>query len=273
MAKRKRRRTKRGKIQLSIEIYALILVILAMIGVFKLGPVGRLIASFGLFVSGSIYLIFLILLFIVGIYAFWKRDWPEFISTKMLGFYLFIIGVLTLMHWEFVKVNDYNSSLIFKETINELVKGFNSLMATGSIGDSASVGGGLVGAVFSMLFTWCFSYTGMKIVTWVFIVIGICMFTGFSIVDFLRDRVEYVKENKLKHEDDKEESLLSNKKVKISNGNEIEEDNKQVIQNIDELKKNNVKEEVTPIEEVHSSNTVNPSYKLPSLDILNKNSV
>ena len=98
MAKRKRRRTRSGKIQISVEIYALILIILAILGVGKLGPVGRLIASFGLFVSGSAFMIFLVLLFITGIYSFWKRDWPEFISTKMFGFYLFVIGILTLMN-------------------------------------------------------------------------------------------------------------------------------------------------------------------------------
>ncbi len=271
MAKRKKRRTKKNKIQISIEIYALILIILAILGVGKFGPVGRLIASFGLFVSGSIYMIFLVLLFVIGIYAFWKRDWPEFFSTKMFGFYLFAIGILTLMHWEFVKANDYNTNLIFKETINELIKGFNSLMATGSIGESASVGGGLIGGVFSLAFTKLFSYTGMQIVTWTFIGVGICMFTGFSIVDFLKDRVEYVKEKREKHENKEiniEDDKLSQKKVIISNGNE-EEDNKQVVQNLDELKKGNIKEEEVK-EEVHSSNLVNPSYKLPSLDILNK---
>ena len=271
MAKRKRRRSKSGKIELSVEIYALIVVILAMIGAFKLGPVGRLIASFGLFVSGSVYMLFLVLMFIVGIYAFWKRDWPEFISTKMLGFYLFVIGVLTFMHWEFVKVNDFNSSLIFKETMNELVKGFNSLMSTGSIGDTASVGGGLIGGVFSIIFTKLFSYTGMQIITWVFIVVGICMFTGFSIVDFIRDRLDDVKEKADKVEDKikEEENKLSDKKVKISNGNEIEEDNKKEI-NPEELKKNNSVETTPVVEEVHTSNTVNPSYKLPPLDLLNK---
>ena len=272
MAKRKRRRSRSGKIELSVEIYALIVVILAMIGAFKLGPVGRIIASFGLFVSGSVYMGFLILAFIIGLYAFWKRDWPEFISTKMLGFYLFIIGILTLMHWGFVKVNDFNSSVIFKETMNELVKGFNSLMATGTIGDSASVGGGIIGGVFSILFTKLFSYTGMQIVTWVFIVLGICMFTGFSIADFIRDRLDAVKERvekvegKIKEEDNK---LFNNKQVKISNGND-DDDNKKEI-SPEDLKKSNTSEVTTPmVEEVHTSNSINPAYKLPPLDILNK---
>ena len=274
MAKRKRRRTKKTKIEISVEIYALILSVLAIFGVCKLGPVGRLIASFGLFVSGSVYMGFLVLLFIIGIYAFWKRDWPEFFSTKWLGFYILVIGLLTLMHWKFVSLNDGNVNLIFNSTIEGLKKGFDSLMATGTIGENISVGGGLIGGVFAILFSKCFSFTGMQITSVIFMIVGFCMFTGFSIVDFLRDRVEYVKENALKHDDkennkDEEEHRLFNKQVKISNGNEIEEDNKQIVQNIDELKKGSVKEE-TSVEEVHTSNSVNPAYKLPSLEILNK---
>ena len=272
MAKRKRRRTK-TKITISVEIYALILSVLAIFGVCKLGPVGRLIASFGLFVSGSVYMGFLVLLFIIGIYSFWKRDWPEFFTTKWLGFYILVIGLLTLMHWKFVSLNDGNVSLIFNSTLEGLKKGFDSLMATGTIGENISVGGGLIGGVFAILFSKCFSYTGMQITSIIFMVVGFCMFTGFSIVDFLKDRVEYVKENALKHEDkennkDDEEHKLFSKQVKISNGNEAEEDNKKEI-NPDELKKGAVKEEI-PTEEIHTSNSVNPAYRLPSLDILNK---
>ena len=271
MAKRKKRRNKTKKIELSIELYGIVLAILCIIGVGKFGPFGRLIASFGLFLSGSVYMVFLVLLFIVGIYTFWKRDWPDFISTKMFGFYLFTIGILTFMHWKFVSLNGANSSLIFRETMDGLIKGFNSLMATGTIGENASVGGGLIGGVFSIVFSKCFSYTGMQIITVTLIAVGICMFTGFSIIDFLRDRVEIVKgtkENKEKDNEVNEKESFFNKKVKISNGNEIEEADQKVVKNIDELKKINIEEEKQDVPE--KVNVTNPAYQLPPLDILNK---
>ena len=272
MAKRKRKKSKKSTIEIPTGLYAVILIIAAILGIGKLGPVGRLISSFGLFITGSGYIVFLFLIFIIGAYALIKNEWPEFFSTKMFGFYLLVIGILTFMHWEFVSLNDNNSSLIFKETMNKLVEAFNTLMATGNIGENASVGGGLIGGVFALLFAKAFSYTGMQIVTIALIIVGVCMFTGFSIVDFIRDKVEFVKEHKPeKDEDDdeNEEDKLSNKKVKISNGNE-EEDNKQVVKSLDELKKINVEEtpqEQTPEKQVV---TTNPSYKLPPLDLLNK---
>ena len=59
MAKRKRRRVKKEKIVISIELYAILWMIIAILGIGKLGPVGKMIASFSLFLTGSIYLVVL----------------------------------------------------------------------------------------------------------------------------------------------------------------------------------------------------------------------
>lgn len=280
MAKRKKKKTNKASIEITIELYAILLILVAILGIGKFGPVGRLIASFGLFLTGSIYLVTLFILFVIGIYVFFKREWPEFFSTKMFGFYLFVIGFLTLMHWEFVSLNSGNTSMIFKETINQLIKGFNVLMSSGGISSDITVGGGIIGGVFALLFSKLFSITGMKIVTITLIVVGICMFTGFSIVDFLHDRFVYVneeihkkKENNDEEDDDSIDNHISEKddkkKVIISNGNEMEEE-KQIVKNIDELKK--IGAPVTEEKEENSSSSVpiNPSYKLPPLDLLNK---
>ena len=281
MAKRKKKKTNKSSIEITIELYAILLILVAILGIGKFGPVGRLIASFGLFLTGSIYLVTLFMLFVIGIYVFFKREWPEFFSTKMFGLYLFVIGFLTLMHWEFVSLNSGNTSMIFKETINQLIKGFNVLMSSGGISSDITVGGGVIGGVFALLFSKLFSITGMKIVTITLIVVGICMFTGFSIVDFLHDRFVYVNEElhkkKEKNDEDDDDDSIDNhasekddkKKVIISNGNEMEEE-KQVVKNIDELKK--IGAPVTEEKEENSSSSVpiNPSYKLPPLDLLNK---
>ena len=53
MAKRKRRREKKENNELMIELYSIILIISAILGIGKLGPVGRMISSFSLFLTGS----------------------------------------------------------------------------------------------------------------------------------------------------------------------------------------------------------------------------
>ena len=269
MAKRKRKRQKKQKIEISIELYAVLLIIISVIGLGKLGPAGRLVSSFGLFLTGSIYMVLLLCLLIIGIYAFVKKEWPDFFSTKMFGIYLLSIGILTWMHWNFISLNDGNTNAIFKETVDQLVEGFHSIMNTGSITNSTAVGGGMIGALFALGLCKLFSYVGMQIVTFVFIIGGICMFTGFSIVDFMKNRMAEIKEYRKESEEEEEE--LPTKKVKISNGNDEEEDTeKQIIKNIDELKKVNVKEEEEVPKEEKTVNRLNPSYKLPPLEILNK---
>ena len=278
--KKKKKTTKKQKIEVSIELYAILITIAAILGIGKLGPVGRLIASFSLFLTGSIYMVFLLILLIVGIYAFFKREWPEFFTSKLLGSYIFVIGLLTFMHWDFIALNNGNISLVFRETIDQLVKGFNGLMTTGSIADAVSVGGGLVGGVFSLLFSKLFSYTGMQIVTVTLIVVGVCMFTGFSIGEFIKERVSLAKakKDKITSEHLNDEQLTdSKKKVKISNGNEEpEEESKHIIKNIEELKKVPVQaaeQQTLPLEKEEKQSkvsTINTSYELPPLSILDQ---
>lgn len=280
MAKKKKKKTsKKQSITISIELYAVLFVIASILGIGKLGPFGKLVASFSLFLTGSIYMVFLLVLFILGIYAFLKREWPDFFTTKMIGIYLFVIGLLTFMHWDFITLNKGNASLVFRETIDQLIKGFNGLMTTGSVADAVSVGGGLIGGVFSLIFSKLFSYTGMQIVTITLIIIGICMFTGFSISEFIKERFTIIKENKEKTKTDStENSLNDNKKVKISNGNEEQEENdKHIIKNIDELKKipvqnteNQNEKSLDKEQNKTSVNIINTSYKLPPLTLLDQ---
>ena len=68
MAKKKRKKAVKKSFNYSAEIAGIILILIAILGIGKYGPVGRLIASFGLFIVGSLYNVFLVVLFIVGGY-------------------------------------------------------------------------------------------------------------------------------------------------------------------------------------------------------------
>lgn len=286
MAKRKKKKSKKtSSIEISIELYAILIIFITIIGLGKLGPVGKIITSFSLFLTGSAYMLFLILMLVLGVYIFIKKEWPDFFTTKMLGLYLFIIGLLTFMHWDFISQNNGNASLIFRETLDCLVKGFNSIMATGTVSDMVSVGGGIIGGVFALIFSKLFSLLGMKIATILFIVVGLCMFTGFSISEFLSEKVTLAKSHKKENKQEESDSsnqpihkdIFANKKVKISNGNEIEEEpEKPKIKSIDELKKVNIQppeeQAANQIQEPEKEkvDVTNPQYKLPPLDLLNK---
>ena len=271
MAKRRRRKRKQS-FEISVSLYAILFILIAVFGICKFGPAGRMIASISMFLTGSLYVGFLVILLLIGVYTLFKGEWPDFFSTKMLGIYLLVIGILTFMHWDFI-TDEFNSNQVFKTTVEHLNIAFKNIMNNGAIGESVIVGGGFIGGIFAIMFAKLFSYTGMEVVTVIFIVGGVCLFTGFSIVEFLKNRLQDFEDAKNNHSKDKDEiekDGMLNKKVKISNGNEIEENEKQVVKNLDELKKmkeGDIKEDK---ESTSPMSVTNPSYQLPSLDILNK---
>ena len=269
MAKKKKKKVTKKGFSYSAELYGIILVLIAILGIGKYGPVGRIFASFGLFLVGSLYMAFLLVLFIIGCYLLLKREKPDFFSTKLVGLYVFVLGFLIMMHKEFVLENDGNVALIFKETVNQLVMSFNSIMSTGHLENWLAVGGGLIGGVLSGIFVKLFSYNGMLIVSWVLMIIGFCLFTGFSILDLINNSIEKSKEIKIHKKEAK-----GKKPVIINNcvEDEPKNDNHIKITSIDELTKvpeKNEKIEATPAPVV-KENPVNLKYKLPSLNLLNQ---
>ncbi len=272
MAKRKRKKVVKKGFGYSAELYGIILVLIAILGIGMYGPVGRIFASFGLFLVGSLYMPFLLMLLIIGGYLLLKREKPDLFSTKLVGLYVFVLGLLIMMHKEFVLENDGNMALIFKETVNQLVMSFNSIMNSGYLEDWLAVGGGLIGGVLSGIFVKLFSYNGMIIVSWVLMIVGFCLFTGFSILDFINNSIEKSKEIKVHKKEAKEK-----KSVIINSGEEEEEpkgDNHIKITSIDELTKvpeKTEKVETTPVQTpTVKENPVNLRYKLPPLNLLNQ---
>ena len=189
MAKKKKSKNTKKEFEHSAELYGVIYILISILGLGKYGPVGRFINSFFVFLFGSIYMVFIVVLLIIGGYLVIKREWPDFFTSKLIGLYIFILGLLILMHKEFIVQNDGKMMVIFKETVNQLVSAFNSIMKTGKLSDLLAVGGGIIGGVFAIIFDKLFSYTGMQIVAWTLIGLGIALFTGFSIVDKIKEKV------------------------------------------------------------------------------------
>lgn len=272
MAKKKKSKNSKKEFQHSAELYGVIYILCSILGLGKYGPVGRFINSFFVFLFGSIYMVFLVVLLIIGGYLVVKRKWPDFFTTKLVGIYILVLGLLILMHKEFVLQNDGKMMIIFQETINQLVSAFHSIMETGKFSDLLAVGGGMIGGVFAILFDKLFSYTGMQIVAWTLIGLGVALFTSFSIVDKVKEKVI----DKIPRRKEKKEENESKKNVIISGTEEEdsepkEESNHIKISSIDEITKAS-KEEGSHVEEMNEkpSFSKNRDYRLPSIDLLDK---
>lgn len=278
MAKRKRKKVVKTKFKYTAELYGIVFILAAILGIGKYGPVGEMIASFAVFLVGSLYILLLVAIGVIGAYLLVKREKPDFFTSKLVGIYIFLLGFLVWMHWDFVVQNNYNSMVIFRETINQLVASFNEIMKTGQLSNLFSPGGGIIGGVFAIIFTSLFSYKGMQIISIVLMGSGVLVVTGFSIVDFIRNQMEKAK-TKISSHSEQVEDKNKKKQVIINDGNNLEgeeKDEKKIkISSIEELKNvqvkdSNVVEKKDEEPEKKSVTSTNRSYQLPPLSLLDK---
>ena len=278
MAKRKRKKVVKTKFKYTAELYGIVFILAAILGIGKYGPVGEMIASFAVFLVGALYILLLVAIGVIGAYLLVKREKPDFFTSKLVGIYIFLLGFLVWMHWDFVVQNNYNSMVIFRETINQLVASFNEIMKTGQLSNLFSPGGGIIGGVFAIIFTSLFSYKGMQIISIVLMGSGVLVVTGFSIVDFIRNQMEKAK-TKISSHSEQVEDKNKKKQVIINGGNNLEDEEKDEkkikISSIEELKNvqvkdSNVVEKKDEEPEKKSVTSTNRSYQLPPLSLLDK---
>jgi len=253
MAKKKRKSIKKDNNNFGIEIIGILLIIIAIIGIIpNTGVVGNFISNFSCFLVGTWYNFLLVLIMIIGIYIIVKRGKPNFFTSKLVGLYIFIIGVLILTHLSNIENTNLKGFNIIEETINQFINSANS---------RTNLGGGFIGSCFSSLFISLFENNGTKIVTWAIIICGLIMFTGISIYDALikiKSKVK-IEKYKIKPKD-------KNQIDKIEK--EYENDNKVVYSSIEELihKDETIKEE--EIEEELDLENDCSGYRLPDIKIL-----
>ena len=265
MAKKKSRKTKKNeKPTYLVELYGVILILIAILGIGKYGVVGRVVASFALFLVGNLYFFLLIVLLITGIFIIINRKGVNMLSSKMIGIYLFVIGIVVLMHQNYV-LDNINTSKIFTETIDYLMLGIEKIMdksvQAGIFNMAlANTGGGLLGAIFSSLFYALFEAPGTKVVVPILLVSGFMIFTGLSIKDIYDKGKE--KARNLKSYKKPKKEVLEDDEAKIVDHN----DSKLVVHDIKELTK--INNNNTENSSLVDAGINNKSYILPSLELL-----
>ena len=209
MAKKKKRKQEEEekKFQLPIEVQGVLYIILAILGFGPgkpLGLIGRLVRSFATFLFGTWDIIFIIVLLIMGIYLILKKQYPSLFDKRLIGFYILVIGILVYSHLKYIELNDGNSA-IFQESWNDIMSVINSIMTNVNF---KTIGGGMIGCVLSVIFKILFDYQGTQIISILLMILGVCLFTGISIFDYLRKGLdkgkEIIKKEKNKVQTDEE---------------------------------------------------------------------
>jgi len=279
MAKKKKRKGESAsKTKFSSELIGLLLVLVGIIGIGAFGPVGHLIKSFCIFLMGTWWAIFVLLLIILGMYMIIKGDLPKFFNSRLIGLYLLLIALLALSHINYIadstvlKNND-----IFQNTIDNFMNTINSE----NFINLSQTGGGIIGAFFSWEFVNLFDLTGTYIILAVFSLFGVVMALNVSLADIvvkiinifkgLGDGVKSSKALKLSESDDDEDEDDDDEEEQVSSAN-----NKVMITSSEEISRfhnenyeSNKEEKIPSSEPISIQNSSNGEYHLPPLDILN----
>lgn len=254
MAKKKKKTVKKETSNYGVELLGILLIIIAIIGIIpNTGVVGNFISNFAVFLVGTWYNVLLVLVMAIGVYMIIKRKKLDFFTSKLIGFYIFAIGLLILSHLKYIELGELKGFEIIEETINRFMTAASSRV---------NLGGGLIGSGFSALFVYLFEMNGTRIVTWALIVCGLIMFTGVSIYDALVKVKGKVKPHKEKIKDKDQKHIEKVEK-------EYENDNKVVYKSIEELihKDEPIPTEVK-VEEEEEIETDYVGYRLPDIKML-----
>ena len=258
MAKKKARKQKKEAPSYSIELKGIILILIMIIGCCPFGVTADIIKGFAGFLAGGWYILPLLATGAAGIYMMVKREKPDFLTSRLVGLYVLALGILILSHTEYIKALG-NESISAWEIITATV---DNLMAF--VNHTADIqGGGMLGAIFSVIGVKLLTLEGTRVVCIALIVCGLIMFTGISIYDavnYCKDKVRKAKEVKINK---KAEKAAREAEEEYEN-----EDKKVVISSIDELPKEPVKEEA-PLEkeEMHIDSK---GYNKPPMGLLIK---
>ncbi len=263
MAKRKRRKQK--EFRFPIEITGILLIVIGIIGFlgYKANILGTVFKGFSMFLMGSFDFIFLALLIIIGAYMLIKREKPKYLSAKVIGIALFLIGVLSLAHLNYLGENNSIMSTM-KETVDEFTKCINA--------KTTFPGGGIIGAFFVSVFDILLGHVGSIIVISVIMFIGLILFSNFSILDIISRVRDKVKNRKEDYDDEEDEEDDDDEEDVKGHGLK---DHRVSISSIDELTNPKQEEEYKQSVKESMANSFNntnlyANYKLPDIDLLAK---
>lgn len=275
------------------ELWGVLLILIAIMGCGKFGPVGNVICGFAIFLMGVWYILALLACLIVGVYMIVKRKLPKFFTIRLIGIYMIILALLVYSHLEYAIQGGLNGKEIIETTIN-------NFLDAGIINYTANSGGGIIGGICTVALTKCFAFDGTKIVLVVIGILGIILCFDLSISDILEgiknmfsrmrgssdDDEKGVEEEVIKKEKkglfgkkSKNDDEASTESPNLDNTIGIETlENVKVYSNMDDLLNGNHEEQTQLNFNTKTSDqsdnkpliVENKNYQLPTIDLLDK---
>ncbi len=264
MAKKKVRKEVKKDNGIKVELMGLLLILIAIIGLCQFGIAGNIINGFAAFLTGTLWAVLEIMVGVVGFYMIVKRKNVDFLTSKLIGLYIALIGTLSLFHLGYIDQLIINNVITYSGVFGETFNNLNLFLD----GGTAISGGGMIGAFFSVSFVKVLGLTGSQVVSIVIIIVGVIILTGVTIHDVLK----YLKSKTDKAIENIKTPKITQDVKKVEEA--YEADNKIVVSSVEEIisheePKNDIKDDIETIELEDIISDVK-NYTLPNINLLDK---
>ncbi len=198
MAKKKQRKNNYINNSLYLtELKGLMLVIIAIIGLFSFGNASLFVRMIFVFLVGEWWWFFLLLLLVCGVSQIINRQRVKLFSNKYKKFYTILVLLIIISHLSCLKniiaVDNFGLIEGTNKVVSEFVSNILDCWYDGLSFSTTNLGGGIIGAVLASILVSFFSYDGAVILVTIFSVCIIVMIIGLSIYD----KIIKEKKNKL----------------------------------------------------------------------------
>jgi len=224
MAKKKARKEIKQEFNGKIEIYGILLILVAIIGCCKFKPASDIINGFSGFLVGVLWAVLLVIIGFIGAYMIVKRKKPDLLTSKLIGLYIVLMGFLSLFHLGYIRgleTQGITYGNIIEATFNNLNNFIDGAMDI--------QGGGMIGALISVSLVKILGIAGSTVVSIAIIICGLIMFTGITIYDVITALKNGVKSTVKKTSDLSHQ--VKNKDIIKKIEHEYENDTQAVISN------------------------------------------
>ncbi|WP_270181889.1 FtsK/SpoIIIE family DNA translocase [Alkalihalobacillus sp. CinArs1] len=216
MAKRRKRKkttTKKKQAwqsQVKMEFIGLTILAFTILGVLKMGIVGRAFYHMFRFFAGEWYGLIVAGLVLFACYLIVKRKMPSFWTRRLSGFYLLSVSLLLLSHVGLFETLSRNGEWENASVILNTYELFQ--MGVTDPANPGPLGGGMIGA---LLFAFCyrlFDAAGTQVIAFLLILLSFVLITGKSFSDVFGKAIEWVKAFVLNTYDEAKTLMADSKK-------------------------------------------------------------
>ncbi|MBM7650063.1 S-DNA-T family DNA segregation ATPase FtsK/SpoIIIE [Bacillus ectoiniformans] len=176
---RNTKKTSQVKETVRFELIGIVMIALSLIGIIKLGAVGKAFVYFFRFFFGEWYMVGFIGAMIYAGYIMVKRTKPMIFRRKLIGLYFMTASMLLLSHVKLFELLSDNGGFDRPSVLMNTWELY-WMEVKGEAGSGSDLGGGMLGAALFAVSYFLFDTLGTRILSVVLILIGLILITGKS---------------------------------------------------------------------------------------------